>query len=323
MNSLLNRLGLLALATAMGLTAAAAQSTKMVIGTGVDPAFAAFYIGKRAGIFEKNGLDVVLNTGPSGSAMVAFLIKGQSQAALGAEQAGIQNFNLDPNVVVAAETTELKTYWAVVGRNIGSVEELKGRRIGVAPGSGSEVFWLAMIEKLKLNPKDYNVVSVEPPEMIAAMERNNVDAFVSWEPWLTKTVRAIPGARIVRDNDGILTPRVYLYMNKAWVAANPKPAEAFMRSLMEASEMTRTKREEAARHIAATLHLDVPLTLELMDKLTYDIRLQQPSLDHLKMIEGQIRQVGKLAKPVDWGAYIYPDLLKSVAPAKVGYELPK
>lgn len=313
----------LALGSLLCVSDASAQKTKMVIGTGVDPAFAAFYIGKGAGIFDKNGLDVVLNTGPSGSAMVSFLIKGQSQAALGAEQAGIQNFNLDSDVIVAAETTELKTYWAVVGKNIDTVDGLKGKRIGVAPGSGSEIFWLAMIEKLKLSPKDYTVVSVEPPEMIAAMERNNIDAFVSWEPWLTKAVRGIPGAKIVRDNAGILTPRVYLYMNKKWAIENPKAADAFMRSIIEASDMTRTNRPEAARHIATTLHLEVPLTLELMDKLIFDVKLTQPSIDHLRMIEGQIKQAGKLLKPVDWTSLVYPDLLKTVSPGRVSYDLPR
>ena len=136
------------------LEAQAQQRTKMSIGTGVDPAFAIFYIAKAGGIFDKNGLDVQLNTGPSGSAMVAFLIKNQSQAALGAEQAGMQNFNLDKNVVVAAETTSLTKWWAVVGRNVADMDGLKGKKVGVAMGSGSEVFWLAIIEKLKLNPKD-------------------------------------------------------------------------------------------------------------------------------------------------------------------------
>ena len=40
----------------------------MTIATGVDPAFSQFYVAKEAGLFEKNGLDVTINTGPSGSA---------------------------------------------------------------------------------------------------------------------------------------------------------------------------------------------------------------------------------------------------------------
>jgi ABC-type nitrate/sulfonate/bicarbonate transport system substrate-binding protein len=322
------RFGWIAAAAAiiLGLGAVAAQAqqrTKVAIGTGVDPAFAAFYIAKAGGIFEKNGLDVQLSTGPSGSAMVAFLVQNQSQAALGAEQAGIQNFNLDKNVVVAAETTPLTKWWAIVGRNIADMEGLKGKKVGVAMGSGSEVFWLAVIEKLKLNPKDYTVIQVEPPEMVAALERGNIDAFVSWEPWLTRAVQSVSNTKILQDNEGVLLPRVYLYMNKDWAEKNKPAAQAFLRSLVEATELTRTDRKEAARLVASVLKLDLAFAESLMDKLSYDIRLVQGSLDHLKMVEGQIKGAGKLARPVDWSAFVYPDLLRELAPQKVDYTLPK
>lgn len=313
------------MALALGLAGASAQAqqkAKMVIGTGVDPAFAVFYIAKAGGIFEKNGLDVQLNTGPSGSAMVAFLVKNQTQAVLGGEQAGMQNFNLDPNVVVAAETTALTKWWGVIGRNVADMGGLKGKKIGVALGSGSEVFWLAIIEKLKLNPKDYTIINVESPEMVAALERGNIDAFVSWEPWLTRAVQSVAGAKLLTDNEGIIKPRVYLYMNKGWAKENPAVANAFFRSLIEANKLTYSDRKEAARLVASVLKLDQAFTEGLMEKVSYDLLLEQGSLDHLKMVEGQIASVGKLAKPIDWNGFVYPDLLKEHIPGKVNYKLP-
>ena len=57
----------LALVVAMAAGAATAQSpARMVIATGVDPAFSQFYVAQEAGLFKKNGLDVQINTGPSG-----------------------------------------------------------------------------------------------------------------------------------------------------------------------------------------------------------------------------------------------------------------
>ena len=315
----------LAMVVGLGFASAsvqAQQKTKMVIGTGVDPAFAVFYIAKAGGIFDKNGLDVQLNTGPSGSAMVSFLVKNQSQAAMGAEQAGMQNFNLDNNVVVAAETTALVKWWAVVGRGVPDMNGLKGKKVGVALGSGSEVFWLAIIEKLNLNPKDYTVVNVEPPEMVAALERGNIDAFVSWEPWITRAVQSVSNSKILQNNEGILLPRVYLYMNKEWVEKNKLAAQAFLRSLVQANELTRTDRKEAARLVASVLKLEQAFAESLMEKLSFDIRLEQGSLDHLKMVEGQIKGAGKLVRPIDWNGFVYPDLLKELAPEKVKYKLP-
>ena len=59
------------------LPASAQTPTKITIATGVDPSFAQFYVAKEGGFFERNGLDVTVNTGPSGSAMIAFLIGNQ------------------------------------------------------------------------------------------------------------------------------------------------------------------------------------------------------------------------------------------------------
>src|SRR5476649_1320064 len=77
--------------------------TKMTIATGVDPAFSQFYVAKEGGLFEKNGLDVTINTGPSGSAMVPFLINNQVQAAYGSDLAGVINHQVDRNIVAVVD----------------------------------------------------------------------------------------------------------------------------------------------------------------------------------------------------------------------------
>ncbi|MGE0522297.1 MAG: ABC transporter substrate-binding protein [Variibacter sp.] len=301
----------------------ATAATKMTIATGVDPSFSAFYIAKTAGFFEKNGLDVQINTGPSGSAMVAFVIQNQVQAAFGAEQAGVQNFNIDNNVVVVAEGALMTHWYGMVARNVENVAALKGKKIGVARGSGSEVFWLAMVEKLKLNPKDYTIVQVEAPEMVAALERGNIDAFTSWEPWLTRAVMAVPNSKIIQTAQGIMSPRVYVYLNKGWADKNPEAAVAFVRSLDQATKFINSNREEAATQVSNFLKLDKALTTTLMTKLTYDLRLDNGSVENFVIVADQLKTLGKLAKPMDWQKFVYPDLLKKVSPEKVNVKLPQ
>ena len=120
--------GLLAALIAAALLAASpasAQSkTKMTIATGVDPAFSQFYVAKEAGLFEKNGLDVTINTGPSGSAMVPFLINNQIHAAYGSDLAGVINHNVDNNIIAVADGTYLVKWLSVVGRNIPDMAEI-------------------------------------------------------------------------------------------------------------------------------------------------------------------------------------------------------
>ena len=207
-------MGCLLVLAALLCTGPSWAQTKMTIATGVDPVFSAYYVAQQEGLFKKHGLDVRINTGPSGSAMVAFLVNGQIESAFGSEIAGVANHNLDPNVVVVAQATRLVRWIAVVGRNIDTLDQLKGKKVGIARGSGGEVFWLAMIDKLKLNPADYTVVNVEAPEMVAALERGNIDAYVVWEPWVTRGLAAIKNTKVLRTQEGILEQGVYVYMNR-------------------------------------------------------------------------------------------------------------
>jgi len=295
--------------------------TKMTIATGVDPVFSAYYVAQQEGLFKKHGLDVRINTGPSGSAMVAFLVNGQIESAFGSEIAGVANHNLDPNVVVVAQATRLVRWIAVVGRNVDTLDQLKGKKVGIARGSGGEVFWLAMIDKLKLNPADYTVVNVEAPEMVAALERGNIDAYAVWEPWVTRGLAAIKNTKVLRTQEGILEQGVYVYMNRGWIQKNPAPAEAFIRALVDATDLINHDRKRAAKDVSDFLKNLDPATVEqLMAKLTFEMELSDFTVNLFRLAEAQLKAQGKLAKPLDWSGFIYPELMRKVLPAKVNYK---
>jgi NitT/TauT family transport system substrate-binding protein len=300
---------------------AAWAQTKMTIATGVDPVFSAYYVAQQEGLFKKHGLDVRINTGPSGSAMVSFLINGQIESAFGSEIAGVANHNLDPNVVVVAQATRLVRWIAIVGRNVDSLEQLKGKKIGVARGSGGEVFWLALVDKLKLNAADYTVVNVEAPEMIAALERGNIDAYAVWEPWVTRGLAAVKNTKVLRDQEGILEQGVYIYMNLGWIKKNPEQAEGFVRALIEATDVINKDRKRAAKDVSDFLKsLDPQLVEQLMTKLRFEMVLDDFTISLFRLAETQLKQQGKLTKPLDLGAFVYPDLLRKLQPKSVNYK---
>src|SRR5437016_6995229 len=300
---------------------AARAQTKMTIATGVDPVFSAYYVAQQEGLFKKHGLDVRINTGPSGSAMVSFLINGQIESAFGSEIAGVSNHNRDANVVVVAQATRLVRWIAVVGRNVDTLDGLKGKKVGIARSSGGEVFWLAMIDKLKLNPADYTVVNVEAPEMVAALERGNIDAYAVWEPWVTRGMAAVKNTKVLKTQEGILEQGVYIYMNLGWIKKNPAHAESFIRALVEATEIINKDRKRAAKDVSAFLKsLDPPLVEQLMTKLTFDMELGATTINMFRLAEAQLKGQGKLTKPLDYREFVYPEVLRKVQPAKVNYK---
>jgi ABC-type nitrate/sulfonate/bicarbonate transport system substrate-binding protein len=297
--------------------ARAAALTSMTIATGVDPAFSQFYVGKESGLFEKNGLDVSINTGPSGSALVPFLIGNQVQAAYGSDLAGVINHNVDKNIVAVADGTLLLHWLSVVGRNLDNLDALKGKRVGIAKGTGSEIFWAGVVKKYHLNPADYTLVDIEAPEMVAALERGDIDAFATWEPWPTRATMGVKGAKILVDAAGIYNNRNFIYMNRGWIEQNRDTAERFMRALVEANDLIEKDRPAAAKMVSKFLNMPPELATELMPKVVYDMTWTDGALVTIKDSVDLLTAQGKMKTALDWNGYVYTDLLKAVRPGNV------
>ena len=307
-----------------GVSSANAQLVKMTIATGVDPAFSQFYVAKEGGLFEKNGLDVTINTGPSGSAMVPFLVNNQVQAAYGSDLAGVINHQVDDKIVAVADGTYLANWESVVGRNIDSLEGLKGKKVGVALGTGAEIFWRRLLTARKLDFNDFKLVNVDAPEMLAALERGDIDAFAVWEPWPTRTLAAVKGSKVLATNANIYNNINFIYMNRGWIEQNRATAEKFIKALCEANDIIEKDRPAAAKMVAKFLKMPVELATELMPKLEFDMQWTPRSLEAIKDSAGLLADQKKLKAPLDYSKYVYMDLLKAVRPEAVKItELPK
>ena len=297
---------------------AKAQSlTKMTIATGVDPAFSQFYVAKEGGLFEKNGLDVTINTGPSGSAMVPFLVNNQVQAAYGSDLAGVINHQVDPNIVAVADGTYLAKWESVIGRNVDSLEALKGKKVGIAFGTGAEIYWRRLLTARKLDGAAYKLVNVEAPEMMAALERGDIDAFAVWEPWPTRALMSIKNTKVLATSDGIYNTINFIYMNRGWIEKNKDTATAFMKSLVEANDIINGERDKATAMVSKFLSMPPELTKELMPKLEFDMYWHDATLEAIDASVALLQKQGKMKGPLDYGAYIYADLLKAVRPDAV------
>jgi NitT/TauT family transport system substrate-binding protein len=294
----------------------------MRIAAGPDPTQAEFFIAKSEGYFARNGLDVTVTLGTSGSAMVPLLMGNQVNAAVGNEQGGISAHARDPQVVAVAEIVESSHNFALVARNVASIDCLKGKRIGVDPSSGSQLFWLMLVKHLPLNVADYRVVPVAMPEMVAALERGDIDAFCGFQPWTARALQAIPNTRNLRDNAGIFSLRDLVYMNRGWIASHGPATVAFIRSLMQARDYINGNRADAVQKVSAYLRIPPELTDLVIRDATYVVRLPADLHPHLQEVEAVLRATGRLQAPLDWTTFYYTAALTAAAPAAMTLVLP-
>lgn len=226
--------------------------------------------------------------------------------------------------MAVADGTYLVKWLSVIGKNVPDLEALKGKKVGIAMGTGSEIFWRRVVEKRGYKVSDFTMVNVEAPEMLAATERGDIDGFAVWEPWPTRTLMAVKGTKILQTAEGIYNNINFVYMNRGWIDKNKATAEKFMRALIEANDLILKDRPAAIRMVSKFLKMPPELTTELMPKVEYDMDWQPRSIDSIQVAVQQLADQKKLKAPLDYSKYVYLDLVKAVRPENIKIkDLPK
>lgn len=88
----------------------------------------------------------------------------------------------EPIVVIASMCNRGMGIIAKAGSGIATVKDLKGKRVGLWPGSTQEVFALERMRMEGLSIKDITPVRISFSEMHIALARGDIDAYVGAEP---------------------------------------------------------------------------------------------------------------------------------------------
>ena len=88
----------------------------------------------------------------------------------------------EPVVVVGAMSNKGMGVIAKAGSDVKTVKDLKGKKIGIWPGSTQEVFIMERLRMEGLSIKDVTPVRVPFGEMPAMLARGDIDAYVGAEP---------------------------------------------------------------------------------------------------------------------------------------------
>jgi NitT/TauT family transport system substrate-binding protein len=196
-------LRLLALALGLAVVAggAAAQTPEPVkVGTTNVASDVAIFIAEQKGYFRDEGLAVTTTSFASAAKMIAPLGTGELDAGGGTVAAGLYNaVERGINIKVVADKASVAEGYEystlLVRKDLAdsgryrSLADLKGMTIAAAAqGAGSESAINEAVKKGGLKFSDVNVVYMGFPEMLAAFRNKGIDAGVTNEPTVTRTI---------------------------------------------------------------------------------------------------------------------------------------
>jgi ABC-type nitrate/sulfonate/bicarbonate transport system substrate-binding protein len=99
--------------------------------------------------------------------------------------------------VVVVASADQKGRALISGQNIGSIEALKGKTIGVTFASIEQMTLIALLQQHGFDTKrDVNIINVPTTDLPIALKNGQVDAFMAFEPWGTFAVKKY-GAKVL------------------------------------------------------------------------------------------------------------------------------
>ena len=107
----------------------------------------------------------------------------------------------------------------VVKDNISQPKDLLGKRVGYSAGSGGHYFFERYVKYYGLDANQIKQVPALAPELLAALNRGDIDAFFLWEPWVSRALKDIPRTKIIAWNgeNNVFIVTQYWYFSQRMV----------------------------------------------------------------------------------------------------------
>ncbi|BBP86117.1 ABC transporter substrate-binding protein [Pseudomonas sp. Pc102] len=181
-----------------------------------------------------------------------------------------------------------------------SLADLKGRTVAVTKAAGSHYLLIAALNKAGLKFSDIKPAYLTPADGRAAFENHKVDAWVTWEPFLTSAREQLP-TRTLSDGAHLADYQRYYLTGSAFAKANPKVLQTVFDELVKTGDWLRANPRQAAEILGPQWGGLAPAIVEQANThRSYQVRAVQPgSLAEQQKIADAFFAEGLLPKKVD------------------------
>lgn len=126
------------------------------------------------------------------------------------------------------------------------LSDLKGKKVAVTKAAGAHYLLIAALNKAGLAFSDIQPAYLSPADGRAAFENNKVDAWVTWEPFLTSAQRQLP-TRTLADGTGLASYKRYYLTSTSYAKTHPDVLKVVYEQLDKTGRWVKTNPLEAAQ----------------------------------------------------------------------------
>jgi NitT/TauT family transport system substrate-binding protein len=233
------------------------------------------FVGIEEGIFQDYNLNVNAIEAESPNHIVSAIMSGHLDGAGGLAFPIL--FSAEeryPNEIkifsTADETQDNFVSGIVVKPNseINTINDLKGKRIGVYTGLVQVLFLKGIITGMGMNPeKDIEIIQIAPNLQLQGLESGQYDVLSTVEPFITivksknlgKVIIENPRVKYIQDP----FPSVATPISSKFLFQNPESAKAFILAYQDAIDFITENPDKAKKHLVKY----TPITEDIVDNV--------------------------------------------------------
>ncbi|MFF7708661.1 aliphatic sulfonate ABC transporter substrate-binding protein [Pseudomonas sp. NPDC007930] len=179
-----------------------------------------------------------------------------------------------PLTYYARETPAPSAQAIIVQANspVHSVADLKGKRVAVSKGSGSNFLLISALKSAGLTLQDITPVYLEAPDGVAAFSNGSVDAWAIWDPFLATQQREHQVRVIADGSAGVANYNRFYVANTSFAKAHPEVLQVVFDTLKHTGQWVKAHPQEAAQQLGPLWGNIPPATVELANsRRSYEI----------------------------------------------------
>ena len=169
------------------------------------------------------------------------------------------------DIIGAAETLVVKN-----SSNVQSIKDLVGKKVGTPFASTAHYSLLNALKLEGVDENSVNILDLQPDDIYAAWQRNDIDAAYVWYPVLSELLKdgtAITNSEKLAEK-GVVTGDATVVM-VPFAKANPEIVKKFVEIQIKANEMIMKDPDNAAKEISSVLQISEKDAKEQISQFKY------------------------------------------------------
>lgn len=279
-------------------------------------------VADRQGYFKGEGLDVEVKMYSTGKDALAAVRRGEADFATVADFPFVLAVLDGADIQVLATICKSGRENSIVARRdrgITEQEHIRGKVVGVIPGTSSEFLLDEFLIMKGIPHTDLTVVELKPEETVNALLAGKVDAVSTWSQYTAQLLKSLGnnGVRFFSEE----TYQMYwnIVATRKFVNGNKDSVRKFVKALDRANNYIMHDEDGAQKVALSSLKLESAQLKDVWDDYEFDL-----SLDHTLPItlESQARWVCKrkgvaVSDVPNFHGFVYMDALLGIKPAAV------